>query len=92
MRAVWLVFAAKLRRHWRSWLLLSMLITVASGFVLAAAAVLVAEGLLTQCGSAEAAALAAFRGGAGDAPARPPTRPPAQGRVRRLGRMEVSRR
>ena len=61
-------------------------------FVLAAAAVLVAEGLLTQCGSAEAAALAAFRGGAGDAPARPPTRPPAQGRVRRLGRMEVSRR
>ena len=38
MRAVWLVFAVKLRCHWRSWLLLSLLIAVASGFVLAAAA------------------------------------------------------
>jgi hypothetical protein len=38
MGAVWLVFAAKLRRHWRSWLVLSLLIAVASGFVLAAAA------------------------------------------------------
>ena len=38
MRAVWLVFAAKLRRHWRSWLLLSLLIAIASGFVLAATA------------------------------------------------------
>jgi FtsX-like permease family len=38
MRAVRLVFAAKLRRHWRSWLLLSLLIAVASGVVLAATA------------------------------------------------------
>jgi ABC-type lipoprotein release transport system permease subunit len=38
VRAVWLVFVAKLRRHWRSWLLLSLLIAVASGVVLAAAA------------------------------------------------------
>jgi ABC-type lipoprotein release transport system permease subunit len=38
MGAVWLVFAAKLRRYWWSWLLLSLLIAVASGFVLAAAA------------------------------------------------------
>jgi hypothetical protein len=38
VRAVWLVFAAKLRRHWRSWLLLSLLIAIASGFVLAATA------------------------------------------------------
>ena len=38
MGAVWLVLAAKLRRHWRSWLLLSLLIAVASGFVLAATA------------------------------------------------------
>ena len=34
MGAVWLVFGTKLRRHWRSWLLLSLLIAVASGFVL----------------------------------------------------------
>ncbi len=38
MGAVWLVLAAKLRRHWRSWLLLSLLIAVASGVVLAATA------------------------------------------------------
>jgi hypothetical protein len=38
MGAVRLVFGAKLRRHWRSWLLLSLLIAVASGFVLAATA------------------------------------------------------
>ena len=38
MGAVWLVFGAKLRRHWRSWLLLSLLIAVASGFVLAGTA------------------------------------------------------
>ncbi len=38
MRAVRLVFVAKLRRHWRSWLLLSLLIAVAGGVVLAAAA------------------------------------------------------
>ena len=38
MGAVWLVLAAKLRRHWRSWLLLSLLIAVASGVALAAAA------------------------------------------------------
>ena len=38
MGAVWLVFGAKLRRHWRSWLLLSLLIAIASGFVLAATA------------------------------------------------------
>jgi hypothetical protein len=38
MGAVWLVFAAKFRRHWRSWLLLSLLIGIASGFVLAAGA------------------------------------------------------
>jgi hypothetical protein len=38
MGAVWLVFGAKLRRHWRSWLLLSLLIAIAGGFVLAATA------------------------------------------------------
>jgi hypothetical protein len=38
MGAVWLVFGAKFRRHWRSWLLLSVLIAMASGFVLASAA------------------------------------------------------
>jgi hypothetical protein len=38
MRAVWLVFGARGRRHWRSWLLLSSIIAVVSGFVLAAAA------------------------------------------------------
>ncbi|HEY7429981.1 MAG TPA: ABC transporter permease [Streptosporangiaceae bacterium] len=38
MGAVWLVFGAKLRRHWQSWLLLSLLIAVASGIVLAATA------------------------------------------------------
>jgi len=38
MRAVRLVFGAKFRHHWRSWLLLSLLIAVASGFVLAATA------------------------------------------------------
>jgi hypothetical protein len=36
--AVGLVFGAKLRRYWRSWLLLTMLIAIVSGFVLAAAA------------------------------------------------------
>src|SRR5882724_7666274 len=38
MGAVWLVFGVKLRRHWRSWLLLTVLIAVVSGFVLAATA------------------------------------------------------
>jgi hypothetical protein len=38
MGAVWLIFGAKLRLHWRSWLVLSLLIAVASGLVLAAAA------------------------------------------------------
>jgi hypothetical protein len=38
MGAVWLVFGAKLRRHWRSWLLLTVLIAIVSGFVLAATA------------------------------------------------------
>ena len=38
MGAVWLVFGAKLRRHWRSWLLLSLLIAIAGGFVLTATA------------------------------------------------------
>jgi ABC-type lipoprotein release transport system permease subunit len=38
MRAVWLVLAAGFRRRWRSWLLLGLLIAVASGFVLASAA------------------------------------------------------
>jgi hypothetical protein len=36
--AVCLVFRAKLRRHWRSWLLLSLLIAVFASFVLAATA------------------------------------------------------
>ncbi len=36
MRAVWLVLVAGFRRQWRSWLLLGVLIAVASGFVLAA--------------------------------------------------------
>ena len=38
MRAVWLVVAAEFRRRWRSWLMLGLLIAVASGFVLASAA------------------------------------------------------
>jgi hypothetical protein len=38
MGAVWLVFGAKLRRYWRSWLLLTLLIAIVSGFVLAATA------------------------------------------------------
>jgi hypothetical protein len=36
--AVCLVFRIKLRRHWRSWLLLSLLIAVFASFVLAATA------------------------------------------------------
>jgi len=35
MRAVWLVLVAGFRRQWRSWVLLGLLIAVASGFVLA---------------------------------------------------------
>jgi hypothetical protein len=38
MRAVWLVLVAGFRRQWRSWVLLGLLIAVASGFVLAATA------------------------------------------------------
>jgi hypothetical protein len=38
MGAVWLVFGAKLRHHWRSWVLLAVLIAIVSGFVLAATA------------------------------------------------------
>jgi hypothetical protein len=38
MRAVWLVLVAGFRRQWRSWLVLGLLIAVASGFVLAATA------------------------------------------------------
>ncbi len=38
MGAVWLVFGVKLRRYWRSWLLLTVLIAIVSGFALAATA------------------------------------------------------
>ncbi len=38
MGAVWLVFGAELRRRWRSWLILVVLIAVVAGLVLAAAA------------------------------------------------------
>ena len=38
MRAVWLVLVAGFRRQWRSWVLLGVLIAVASGFVLASTA------------------------------------------------------
>jgi hypothetical protein len=38
MGAVGLVFGAKRRRYWRSWLLLAALIAIVSGFVLAATA------------------------------------------------------
>ncbi len=38
MGAVWLVFGVKLRRYWRSWLLLALLIAIVSGFALAATA------------------------------------------------------
>jgi len=38
MRAVWLVLLAGCRRQWRSWVLLGLLIAVASGFVLASTA------------------------------------------------------
>jgi hypothetical protein len=36
--AVWLVFHAELRRRWRSWLAIAILISVVAGFVLAATA------------------------------------------------------
>jgi hypothetical protein len=45
MRAVWLVLVAGFRRPWRSWVLLGLLIAVASGFVLAAGALLAANAL-----------------------------------------------
>jgi hypothetical protein len=38
MRAVWLILTAGFRRQWKSWLLLTVLIAVASGFVLASTA------------------------------------------------------
>src|SRR6266536_215035 len=38
MRAIWLVLVAGFRRQWRSWVLLGLLIAVASGFVLASTA------------------------------------------------------
>ena len=38
MGAVWLVFGAELRRRWRSWLILVILVAVVVGLVLAAAA------------------------------------------------------
>lgn len=37
MQAIGLIFAAKFRQHWRSWLILSLLIALVSGFVMAAA-------------------------------------------------------
>ena len=38
MEAVWLAFRAELRRRWRSWLAIALLISVVGGFVLAATA------------------------------------------------------
>ena len=38
MDAVWLVFRAEVRRRWRSWLAIALLISLVGGFVLAAAA------------------------------------------------------
>src|SRR6201986_760602 len=38
MGAVWLVFVVRRPRHWRSWLLLPLLIAIVSGFALAATA------------------------------------------------------
>ena len=38
MEAVWLVFRAEVRRRWRSWLAIALLIGLVGGFVLAAAA------------------------------------------------------
>ena len=38
MRAVWLLLVAGFRRQWRSWVLLGLLVAVASGFVLASTA------------------------------------------------------
>ena len=38
MRAVLMVFRGRLRQHWKSWLALSVLVAVAGGFVMAAAA------------------------------------------------------
>ena len=35
---IWLVFRAELRRRWRSWLAIAVLISIVGGFVLAAAA------------------------------------------------------
>ena len=38
MGGIWLVFRAEIRRRWRSWLILVVLIAVVGGLVLAAAA------------------------------------------------------
>src|SRR5580698_883593 len=38
LEAVWLAFRAELRRRWRSWLAIALLISVVGGFVLAATA------------------------------------------------------
>ena len=57
MGAVGLVFGAKLRRYWRSWLLLSLLIAIVGGFVLAAiaAGVLVTANVLAAIPALSAA-------------------------------------
>ena len=36
MRAIWIILAARFRRGWRAWLLLTLLITVGTGLVLSA--------------------------------------------------------
>ncbi len=38
MDAVWLAFRVELRRRWRSWLVIALLVSIVGGFVLAAAA------------------------------------------------------
>ena len=36
MRAIWIILAARARRQWRSWLLLTLLVAVGTGVVLSA--------------------------------------------------------
>jgi hypothetical protein len=54
MRAVWLVLVAGFRRQWRSWVLLGLLIAVASGFVLGVLPALRAARVRTAAGRAAA--------------------------------------
>ena len=36
MRAIWVILAARSRRHWQAWLVLTLLVAIGTGLVLAA--------------------------------------------------------